>query len=194
MPFLPNQLLDMKKTLIIILALAAFIIGRYTASPNVAKDSDGEQSILEIVSEDIGVTVDMVRDGGLQVNHNKPYWIYSYSYDLSHYDGTRNRIVVIAKNDEIIAKLIFPRADTEVKNFGVDSISSFSDRLFITTEWGGGNNYYDVNFSLTLKDDKVLLETVHTQYHNLLMDSYEDTEIAPMIFVSPDGLYMKKYY
>ena len=69
----------------------------------------------------------------------------------------------IVVSDKIIAKIELPKADSEVKNFSLNSVERTKEGFEVKVEWGGGLYHYEIQFDFRCKENNFYLYRVKNE-------------------------------
>jgi hypothetical protein len=66
----------------------------------------------------------------------------------------------IVVGDDVISKIELPKADSEVKNFSLNSIEKTKAGFEMRVDWGGGLYHYEIQFNFRCKENNFYLDKV----------------------------------
>jgi len=75
-------------------------------------------------------------------------------------DPVMPRDLKIVVGDEVISKIELPIADSEAKNFSLNSVEKTKVGFEIKVDWGGGLYFYEIQFNFRCKGNKFYLYRV----------------------------------
>jgi hypothetical protein len=75
-------------------------------------------------------------------------------------DPVMPRDVNIVAGDEVISKIELPIADSEAKNFSLNSVEKTKVGFEIKVDWGGGLYFYEIQFNFRCKESDFYLYRV----------------------------------
>ncbi len=93
-------------------------------------------------------------------------------FHLNFVDGFGDKIRLI-KYGRVVADILLPVADNDVKNFSVNKIQTINNGLKLSVSWGGGNYFYERTFNFEFKDATLYLNKLQKKCYRL--DSEQET-------------------
>ena len=69
----------------------------------------------------------------------------------------------IAIGDKVVARIELPIADSEAKNFSLNSVEKTKGGFEIKVDWGGGANHYEIEFDFKCKENGFYLYKVKNE-------------------------------
>ena len=101
------------------------------------------------------------------------------------YRNKSTRRIVLTKKYIIIASILLPIPDEEVKNFSVTKIAETKNGFEVAVSWGGGNNIYDVDFSFAFRGGQFYLDEIKTDKYGADIEVIRTTKkINPPILIN----------